>query len=59
MGSRVAGTFDKAVADGHSKVVDCGAEWSRLQLADPTRWWLEDPVAPHSCIDKPGGTAGE
>ena len=29
------------------------------QLADPTRWWLADPVAPHSPIDKPGGTAGE
>ena len=33
MGSRVAGTFDKAVADGHSKVVDCGAGWANLQLA--------------------------
>ena len=30
-----------------------------LQLADPTRWWLADPAAPHLHIDKPGGTAGE
>ena len=29
------------------------------QLADPTRWWLADPVAPHSPIDKPGGTVGD
>ena len=37
---------------------------------DPEMWWivegmgqavrpLADPVAPHSCIDKPGGRAGE
>ena len=32
------------------KVADCGAEQARLQLADP--------VAPHSSIDKPGGTSG-
>ena len=31
---------------------------ARLQLADPTRWWLADPVAPHSHIDKLGGTVG-
>ena len=40
-------------------MVDCGTEQARLQLADPTRWWLADPAAPHSHIDKPGGTAGE
>ena len=38
---------------------DCGAGWAKLQLADPTGWWLVDPVAPHSCIDKLGGTVGE
>ena len=32
---------------------------ARWQLADPERWWLADPVAPHSRIDKPGGMAGE
>ena len=31
---------------------------ARLQLADPTRWWLAATAAPHSCIDKPGGMEG-
>ena len=44
---------------GPSEMVDCGMGQARLQLADPTRWWLADPVAPHSHIDKSGGTAGE
>ena len=50
---------DKAAAGGPSKVADCGTVQARLELADPTRWWLTDPVAPHSHIDKPGGTKGE
>ena len=49
----------KAAAGGPSEVADCGMGQARLQLADPSRWWLADPVAPHSCIDKPGGMAGE
>ena len=49
----------KAAAGGPSKVADCGTGQARLQLADPTRWWLADPVAPHSHLDKPRGTAGE
>ena len=28
-------------------------------MADPARWWLEDPMAPHLHINKPGGQAGE
>ena len=52
-------THGKAAAGGPREVVDCGAGQARLQLADPTRWWLADPAAPHSHIDKPGGTAGE
>ena len=36
------------------EVVGCGTGQARLQLADPTRWWLADPVTPHSHIDKPG-----
>ena len=42
-----------------SKVADCGMVQGRLHLADPTRWWGADPVALHSCMDKPGGTVGE
>ena len=34
-------------AGGPSKVADCGTGQVRLQLADPTRWWLEDSAAPH------------
>ena len=49
----------KAAAGGRSEVVDCGTGQARLQLADPTRWWLTDPVAPHSSIDKPGETGVE
>ena len=41
----------KAVAVRPSKVADCGTGQARLQLVDPE--------APHSRIDKPGGTAGE
>ena len=48
-----------AVAGGPNKAADCGTGQARLQLADPTKWWLADPAAPHSCIDKPGGMAGE
>ena len=49
----------KAAAGGLSEVADCGTGQARLQLADPTRWWLADPAAPHSRIDKLGGTARE
>ena len=49
----------KAADGGLSEVADCGMGHARLQLADPTRWWLADPVAPHSHIDKLGGTVGE
>ena len=52
-------TRSKVVAGGPSKVVDCGTGQARLQLADPTKWWLADPVAPHLRIDGPGGMAGE
>ena len=48
-----------AVAGGPREVADCGMGQARLQLAHLTRWWLADPVAPHLCIDTPGGTAGE
>ena len=40
-------------------MADCGTGQARLQLADPTRWWLADPAAPHLHIDKLGGMAGE
>ena len=33
MGSRVERTRIKVVAGGPSEVVDCGAEWVKLQLA--------------------------
>ena len=36
---------------GPSEVADCGTGQARLQLADP--------LAPHSSIDRLGGTAGE
>ena len=39
-------------------MADCGTGQARRQLADPTRWWLADAVAPHSCIDRLGGTGG-
>ena len=42
-----------------SEMVDCGTGQAMRQLADPTRWWLADSVAPHAHIDKPGGMAGE
>ena len=51
-------TPSKAVAGGPSEVADCGMRQARLQLADPTRWWLAAPAAPHSHIDKLGGTGG-
>ena len=59
MGSRVERTRGKAAAGRPSKVADCGTGQARLQLADPTRRWLADPSAPHSCIDKLGGMVGE
>ena len=51
MGSPAERTLSKVTAGGPSKVADCGAGWARLQLADP--------VAPHSHVDKLGGTEGE
>ena len=59
MGSRLERTRGKSAAGGPSKVADCGTGQARLQLTDPTRWWLADPAAPHSCTDKLGGMAGE
>ena len=59
MGSGAERTCSKVAAGGSSEVADCGTGKARLQLADPTRWWLADPAAPHSCIDKLGGTVGE
>ena len=59
MGSRAERMHSKVGAGGPSEVADCGTEQARLQLADPTRWWLADPVAPHSPIDKPGGMSGK
>ena len=47
------------VLGGPREVVDCGMGQARLQLADPTRWWLADPGAPHLCIDKLGGSERE
>ena len=58
MGRRVERTGGKAAAGGPSEVADCGMGQARLQLADPTRWWLADPAAPHSRIDKRGGRRG-
>ena len=61
-GSWAAGaerTHGKAASGGLREVVDCGTGQARLQLADPKRWWLADPAAPHSSIDRLGGTAGE
>ena len=58
MGRRVERTGGKAAAGGPSGVADCGMGQARLQLADPTRWWLADPAAPHSRIDKRGGRRG-
>ena len=59
MGSGAERTHSKAAAGRPSEVADCGAGQARLQLADPTRWWLAAPAAPHSRIDKLGGMAGE
>ena len=59
MGSWAERTRSKAAAGGLSEVADCGMGQARLQLADPTRWWLSDPAGPHSRIDKAGGTEGE
>ena len=58
-GSGAERTPGKAAAGGPSKVVDCGEGQAKLQLADPTRWWLADPAAPHSRKDRQGGTTGE
>ena len=57
--ARAERTPGKAAAGKPSEEADCGVGQARLQIADPTRWWLADPVAPHSHIDKPGGTEGE
>ena len=59
MGSRAERTVGQKAAGRPREVADCGTGQARLQLADLTRWWLADPAAPHLCIDKPGGTAGE
>ena len=59
MGSQAERTLSKAAAGGLGEVVDCGVGQARLQLADPTRWWLVDSAPPHSRIDKLGGMAGE
>ena len=59
MGSGAERTHSKAAAGGPSKVADCGMGQARLQLAYPIRWWLADPAAPPSHIDKLGGMAGE
>ena len=48
IGSWVERTPGKVVAGRPSEVADCGTGQARLQLADPTRWWLADPEAPHS-----------
>ena len=58
-GSQEERTHGKVAAGGPSKVADCGTGQTRLQLADPTRWWLADPAAPHSRKDRQGGTTGE
>ena len=50
-GSQSERTHSKAVAGRPSEMAECGTGQARLQLADPTRWWLVDHVAPHSCID--------
>ena len=52
-------TRGNSVTGGLSEVVDSGTGQARLQLADPTRWWLADPAAPHSRIDKPRGLDSE
>ena len=48
MGSWVERTHSKSAAGGPSEVADCGMGWAKLQLEDPTRSWLADPVA-HIC----------
>ena len=61
-GRRIGGaerTRGRAGAGGPSEAVDCGTGQARLQLADPTRYSLADPAAPHSRIEKSGGTVGE
>ena len=59
MGSWVERTRSNTAAGGPSEVEDCGMGQARLQLVDPTRWRLADPVAPHPHIDKLGGMAHE
>ena len=51
MGSRVERTHGKVAAGRPSKVVDCGAGWAKLQLAE----W----AVPHSIVEKLEGTTGE
>ena len=57
MGSR--GGEDSRQGSGWQTQRGGGMRQARLQLEDPTRWWLAAPEAPHSRIDKLGGTAGE
>ena len=57
-GSLAERTRGKVVAGRPSDVTGCGTGQARLQLADPTTWWLADPTAPHSHIDKLGGMVG-
>ena len=52
-------THGKATAGVPSEVAECGVGRAKLQLADPTRYSLADPAAPHSRIEKSGGTVGE
>ena len=59
MGSLVERPCGKVVAGRPSEVANCGMGQARLQLADPSRWWLADPVAPHSCIEQLGGKVGK
>ena len=40
-------------------MADYGTGQARLKLADPTKWWLADPAAPHSCTDKLRGPDSE
>ena len=50
-GSQAERTLDRAAAGRPREGAGCGAGQARPQLVDP--------VAPHSCIDRLGGTVGE
>ena len=45
--------------DGGWQTQRAGGLWDRAGQGAATRWWLADPVAPHSHIDKPGGPTGD